>query len=110
MSTRLRLRRQPAWRLARGHLNEGAKPHRAHVQPLAWAGVHVAAAQTSSSNDLRDIRIGMSAADLPDTGYIGFACASDASRKLSGWSGWHDCPSDADGLHAIHFGFDPETS
>jgi hypothetical protein len=71
---------------------------------------HVAAAQTSSGNDLRDIRIGMSAADLPDTGYIGFACASDASRKLSGWSGWHDCPSDADGLHAIHFGFDPETS
>ena len=47
---------------------------------------HVAAAQTSSGNDLRDIRIGMSAADLPDTGYIGFACASDASRKLSGWT------------------------
>src|SRR5215471_10610857 len=77
---------------------------------LLALGSHVAAAQTSSDNDLRDIRIGMSAADLPDAGYVGFACASDASRKLSGWSGWHDCPSDADGLHAIHFGFDPETS
>jgi hypothetical protein len=53
---------------------------------------------------LRDIRIGMSAADLPDAGYIGFACASDASRKLSDWSGWRDCPSDAEGLHAITMG------
>ncbi len=77
---------------------------------LLALGCHIAAAQNSLGNDLRDIRIGMSAADLPVAGYIGFACASDGSRKLAGWSDWHDCPADAEGLHAIRFGFDPETS
>jgi hypothetical protein len=68
------------------------------------------AAPNDPGNDLRDIRIGMPVADLPDAGYIGFACANDTGRKLPGWSGWRDCPPNADGLHSIRFGFDPETS
>src|SRR4051794_23940560 len=69
-----------------------------------------AAAPNNLGNDLRDIRIGMPVADLPDAGYSGFSCATDVSHKMPGWSGWRDCPPDAEGLHAIRFGFDPETS
>ncbi len=61
-------------------------------------------------NDLRDIRIGMPVADLPNAGYIGFACVADPSRKLPAWSGWRDCPPNVDGLRFVRFGFDPETS
>lgn len=69
-----------------------------------------AAAKDLSNNDLRDIRIGMAVADLPNAGYTGFACAADPSRKLSGWSGWRDCPQGTDQLRALHFGYDPATS
>ena len=68
------------------------------------------AAPNGPVKDLRDIQIGMPIADVPDTGYSGFACASDANHKLQGWSGWPDCPTDEDGLHSVRFGFDPETS
>lgn len=69
-----------------------------------------AAAEDSSGNDLRDIRIGMAVAGLPSAGYTGFACVADPSRKLSGWSDWRDCPQGADQLRALHFGYDPATS
>jgi hypothetical protein len=79
------------------------------VLTLALAS-QCAAAPNGLGNDLRDIRIGMPVADLPNAGYSGFVCASDAGHKLLGWSGWRDCPSDTEGLHTIRFGFDPETS
>ena len=69
-----------------------------------------AAAQDASGNDLRDIRIGLSVADLPAAGYAGFSCAADANVRPSGWSGWRDCPAGADGLRALRFGYDPATS
>jgi len=68
------------------------------------------AAPTGPSTDLRDIRVGMPVTDLPNAGYIGFACAGDSGHKLPAWSGWRDCPSDAEGLRSIRFGFDPVTS
>lgn len=68
-----------------------------------------ASAQDSGGNDLRDIRIGMAVADLPDAGYANFACANEAGRKLAGWSGWRDCPAGAAGQHAIRFGYSAET-
>jgi hypothetical protein len=67
-------------------------------------------AQESSENDLRDVRVGMAVADLPATGYVGFACTADAGRKVSGWANWRDCPAGEDGLHALRFGYDPATS
>jgi hypothetical protein len=79
----------------------------------ALTGVVVAAqaaAQDFSGNDLRDIRIGIAVASLPSTGYVDFSCAAAGDVKLSGWSGWRDCPADADGLRAMRFGFDPATS
>ena len=69
-----------------------------------------AAAQDASGNDLRDIRIGLSVADLPAAGYAGFSCAADTNVRPSGWSGWRDCPAGADGLRALRFGYDPATS
>src|ERR1700676_1155299 len=69
-----------------------------------------AAAQDADSNDLRDIRLGKPVTDLPEAGYVNFACASDSGKMLTTWLGWRDCPADALGFHAIKFGYDPVTS
>ena len=61
-------------------------------------------------NDLRDIRVGMAAAELGESGYVDFACASDPKHALAGWISWRDCPSDASGTRAIRFGYDPSIS
>ncbi len=81
---------------------------------LVWQAVAQAAspagAEDFRGNDLRDIRIGMSAADLPKDGYVDFACAADAKQTLSGWDDWKSCATDANALRAIRFGYDPATS
>lgn len=79
------------------------------IGALVWM-MQPTAAQEFSGNDLRELRIGQSAAELPDAGYVNFTCAIEAQRKLSGWSGWRDCPAGADGLHGVRFAYDPETS
>jgi hypothetical protein len=63
-----------------------------------------------SGNDLRDIRVGMAAAELAETGYVDFYCAADPKRTLAGWKNWRDCPADTSGTRGIRFGFDPLTS
>ena len=63
-----------------------------------------------SGNDLRDIRLGMAVAELPESGYVDFACAADPKHTLAGWTNWHDCAADANGMRAIRFGYDPSTS
>lgn len=81
---------------------------------LAWQAVAQAApsarAEEFRGNDLRDIRIGVAAADLPKEGYVDFACASDPKQTLSGWDGWKSCATDANALRAIRFGYDPSIS
>jgi hypothetical protein len=69
-----------------------------------------ASAEDFSGNDLRDIRIGMPVTELPSTGYAGFSCPTEATVKVSDWSGWRDCPVGSDGLRALRFGYDPSTS
>ena len=69
-----------------------------------------ARAEEFSGNDLRDIRLGMAAAELEDSGYVDFACAADSKHTLAGWANWRDCPSDASGTRAIRFGYDPSIS
>jgi hypothetical protein len=66
--------------------------------------------QEFSGNDLRDIRIGMAAAELGQSGYVDFACAGDPKHVLAGWTNWRDCPADASGTRAIRFGYDPSIS
>jgi len=63
-----------------------------------------------SGNDLRDIRLGMAATELVESGYVDFYCAADPKRTLAGWKDWRDCPADATGTRAIRFGYDPSTS
>jgi len=65
--------------------------------------------QESGGGDLRDIRLGTPAKDLPGTGYANLACAG-GSQPLASWLEWRDCPADAAGLRAIRFGYDPVTS
>jgi hypothetical protein len=77
--------------------------------PIAFSGSS-AGAEEFAGNDLRDVRIGMAVADLPERGYVDFACASLPERTLPGWKSWSDCPAGPDGRHAVRFGFDPETS
>ncbi|BAM91808.1 hypothetical protein S58_58310 [Bradyrhizobium oligotrophicum S58] len=72
--------------------------------------MHAASAQAVPNYDLRDITVGMPVGDLPDAGYVNLTCAKDPDRKLDAWSGWRDCPADAQGMHAVRFEFDPETS
>jgi hypothetical protein len=74
------------------------------------------AQQQYEGDDVRDLKIGGKVADLPAEGYVDFSCAAEANAKPStdnkpaGWSAWRDCPAGSDGLHALHFGFDPATS
>src|SRR4051812_4029779 len=84
---------------------QGAVAMRPWIRPaLITAGVLLTALQHAAAdpagNDLRDIRIGLSVADLPSAGYAGFSCAADINVKPSGWSGWRDCPAGADGVRA----------
>ena len=67
-------------------------------------------AEEFSGNDLRDIRLGMAADELAETGYVDFYCAADPKHTLSGWKNWRDCPAGASGARAIRFGYDPMTS
>jgi hypothetical protein len=79
---------------------------------LAWIALAGAPARAEEfgGNDLRDIRIGMAAADLPESGYVDFYCAADPKRALAGWKNWRDCPAEASGARAIRFGYDPTTT
>lgn len=81
---------------------------------LAWQAIALAHSPARSEefggNDLRDIRLGMAASELVETGYVDFSCAADPKRTLAGWSNWRDCPADASGTRAIRFGYDPFTS
>jgi hypothetical protein len=81
---------------------------------LVWQAVALvscpARTEEFSGNDLRDIRLGMAAAELAASGYTDFYCAADPKHTLAGWKDWRDCPADANGTRAIRFGYDPSTS
>ncbi|MBR1215049.1 hypothetical protein JQ641_31025 [Bradyrhizobium sp. JYMT SZCCT0180] len=81
---------------------------------LVWQAVALAHSPAHTEefggNDLRDIRLGMAAGELPETGYVDFSCADDLKRTLAGWNNWRDCPADAKAMRAIRFGYDPFTS
>ena len=51
--------------------------------------------------DLRSLRIGMPADQLPAEGYAGFSCADGTA--VQGWQDYRRCPADAAGLHALRF-------
>jgi hypothetical protein len=78
--------------------------------PLATLPGTPGLANDLQDSDLREIRIGMAASDLPKAGYADFACANEPQRTLPGWERWPDCPAGAAGTRAIRFGYDPASS
>lgn len=74
------------------------------VAALAAAGVPAPAA--AQENDLRDLRVGMAARDLPQSGYVGFSCADAPGTTLPDWRDYARCPADAAGRRGVRFQYD----
>jgi hypothetical protein len=79
--------------------------------PLLAAGLCAAfalstAAAEETISDLRGIIIGMSAHDLPASGYRNLSCVGAASQPLEDWSAWKSCPVGQDGLRDVHVDYD----
>ena len=77
---------------------------------IAWLLVAGAAgaAEDPLDGDLRDLRVGMSVAELPTSGYVDLACGSDGGAPgtaLASWAEFERCPPDAAGLHAVTFAY-----
>jgi hypothetical protein len=68
----------------------------------------VPAAEDPQDGDLRDLRVGMSVAELPADGYVDLACGSDGGAPgaaLASWAEFERCPPDATGLHEVAFAY-----
>jgi hypothetical protein len=66
------------------------------------------AAEDPQDGDLRDLRVGMSVAELPTEGYVDLACGSEggaAGAPLASWAAFERCPPDAAGLHEVTFAY-----
>lgn len=63
-------------------------------------------AAAAAENDLRDLRVGMEARDLPNSGYLGFACADAPDTALPDWREYARCPVDTAGRRAVRFRYD----
>ena len=72
------------------------------------AGTRLRAAEDPLRGDLRDLRVGMTVAELPAEGYVDLACGSDGGAPgaaLARWAEFARCPPDAAGLHEVTFAF-----
>jgi hypothetical protein len=66
------------------------------------------AAEDPLQGDLRDLRVGMTVAELPADGYVDLACGSDGGAPgaaLASWAEFARCPPDAAGLHEVTFAY-----
>jgi hypothetical protein len=73
----------------------------------ALAAVFLAApAAAAEENELRDLRVGMEARELPRSGYLGFTCADPPGTALPDWRDYARCPPDAAGRRAVRFRYD----
>lgn len=83
------------------------------VAPAALAmlvlAAPVPAAEDPEQGDVRDLRLGLHVSELPDRGYVGFACGNDGGEPgtpLEGWAGYARCPPEPSGLHEVTFRYD----
>ena len=72
----------------------------------ALAAAFLAGHAAAQENDLRDLRVGMEARELPRSGYTGFACADAPGAALPDWRDYARCPADAAGRRAVRFRYD----
>ena len=76
----------------------------------AGLALAASAAENPLNGDLRDLRVGMTVAQLPAEGYTDFACGNDGAKPgqaLGGWAEFGHCPADPKGLHEVAFAFAP---
>ena len=73
---------------------------------LLGASAFTTSAAAEDIDDLRGVRIGMTATELPDAGYRDFACATSPRKPLQGWSEWRSCAPDAEGARALRVAYD----
>jgi hypothetical protein len=59
-----------------------------------------------SISDLRGVNIGMSAQDLPGSGYRNVSCLGAPAQQLEGWHDAMSCPAGQDGLRGLHVEYD----
>lgn len=71
----------------------------------AAANAPARATEEPAEGDVRDLKVGMTAADLPERGYVALACAADGAR-LAGWAEFARCPPGSGGLREVTFEFD----
>lgn len=100
-------RRADASRAARSGWRGGWRGACLLVALLASPAWSQQADSPNLESDLRGIRVGMPASDLPRTGFSGFSCAARPAIAPAGFERWRDCPPDPDGRHAVHFEYDP---
>jgi hypothetical protein len=77
---------------------------------LALLAGAASAAEDPLEGDLRDLRVGMTVAELPAEGYVDLACGSNGGEPgvaLDGWADYARCPPDPAGLHEVAFAFAP---
>jgi hypothetical protein len=66
------------------------------------------AAEDPLAGDQRDLRVGMSVAELPAEGYVDLACggaSGAAGAAVASWAEFDRCPPDASGLHEVTFAY-----
>lgn len=58
-----------------------------------------------SEGDIRGLRVGVAASELPERGLVGFACAG-TSTELAGWTDYARCAVGEDGLREVSVHYD----
>jgi hypothetical protein len=67
------------------------------------------AADQGRRGDVRGFTVGLTTNELPETGYLGFACGKNgepAEPEISGWQAYAECPVDENGFHEVAFRYD----
>lgn len=77
---------------------------------LLLAGLPASAADQPARNDLRDLRVGMTVAEIPAGEYTDLRCLSAPDTRIEAFSDYGRCPADAQGHHGIRFAFDEKTN
>jgi hypothetical protein len=82
----------------------------ASLAALALLAGAASAAEDPLEGDLRDLRVGMTVAELPAEGYVDLACGGNGGEPgvaLDDWADYARCPPDPAGRHEVAFAFAP---
>jgi hypothetical protein len=77
----------------------------ASVLAVAVGDVAVVVAAPPEAGDIRGLRVGVAATELPVDGFTGFACTA-TGEAIAGWVEQARCPAGADGLREVSVRYD----